>query len=66
MGNNISTVGDLFFPDNPNRRCRAQELQQQILTFGEEFKELQATRYHCPYIHVISFMPKKTYADNKV
>jgi len=44
MGNNISTVGDLFFPDNPNRRCRAQELQQQILTFGEEFKELQATR----------------------
>lgn len=48
MGNNISTAGDIFFPDNPSRRRRAQELQQQILDFGREFKQLHATRYDCP------------------
>lgn len=45
MGNGASSIGDLFFPDNPNRRRRAEELRNQINAFGEEFKQLTAYRW---------------------
>ncbi|RYP21599.1 hypothetical protein DL766_007901 [Monosporascus sp. MC13-8B] len=44
MGNGVSSIGDLFFPDNPNRRRRAEELRNQINAYGEEFKQLARFR----------------------
>lgn len=44
MGNSGSTIGDLFFPDNPSRRRRAEELKQQITLYGAEFHSLRVSR----------------------
>lgn len=44
MGNSGSTIGDIFFPDNPNRRARAEELKNQINVFAAEFKLLKISR----------------------
>jgi hypothetical protein len=45
MGNSGSTIGDIFFPDNPNRRRRAEQLKQQIEAFGNEFQQVKEARY---------------------
>ncbi|KAL6915005.1 hypothetical protein FSHL1_012678 [Fusarium sambucinum] len=34
-------IGDIFYPDNPNRRKRFNELLGQIRTYESEFKELE-------------------------
>ena len=35
------TIGDLAFPDNPKRRARLEQLQDDIKTMKNEFEELQ-------------------------
>ncbi|KAH0611876.1 uncharacterized protein H6S33_011141 [Morchella sextelata] len=45
MGNSHSVgsgISDLFYPDNPSRRGRCQELKNDITLICAEFKELQA------------------------
>ncbi|KAG2413243.1 hypothetical protein HFD88_002432 [Aspergillus terreus] len=37
-------VSDLFYPDNPNRRKRAQELRQQIIDFAQYFNQEKERR----------------------
>ena len=37
-------IGDLAFPDNPNRRKRAGELHDDIVAFGAEFQRLYNER----------------------
>lgn len=39
-------MGDIFYPDNPKRRARAEELYNQIKIYEQEFKTLKAERYH--------------------
>jgi hypothetical protein len=41
MGQNIS---DVFYPDNPNRRARANQLKSDIEAFCFEFNEVKASR----------------------
>lgn len=41
MGNSVS---DLFYPDNPNRRARAEELRNAINSFGAEFAQQKQLR----------------------
>lgn len=38
-------VGDLAFPDNPNRRKRAGELHDDVVAFGANFQKLYNERY---------------------
>jgi hypothetical protein len=40
-----SMIGDLFFPDNPARRRRAEELRYDIYTMISLFEEQKRTRY---------------------
>ena len=42
MGNGISNI---FYPDNPNRRARAEQLKTDIDSFCQEFKEVERSRY---------------------
>lgn len=45
MGNSSSvgsSISDLFYPDNPERRERCQELKNDINSICLEFKHLQA------------------------
>lgn len=44
MGNNQSSVGDLFYRDNPNRRRRADELSNNIAFLRTEFETLMVSR----------------------
>lgn len=50
MGNSGSTVSDLFYPDNPKRRRRAEELKGDSYVLQAEFNGLKAHRsVTCPY-----------------
>lgn len=42
-----NAIGDLAFPDNVNRRKRAGELHDDIVTFGANFQKLLNERYVC-------------------
>lgn len=39
------SVGDLFYPDNPNRRKRVEQLQDDIKVMQNEFESLKKTLY---------------------
>lgn len=39
------SVGDLFYPDNPNRRKRVDQLQDDIKVMQNEFQSLKKTMY---------------------
>ena len=41
MGNSIS---DILYPDNPNRRARAEQLKSDIDSFCQEFNEAEKSR----------------------
>lgn len=45
MGNSGSSIGDIFYPDNPNRRRRAEELRQDINDIVNQFQEQKQLRY---------------------
>ena len=45
MGN---TVSDLFYPDNPNRRKRAEGLRQDILQFVQDFEREKQKKFEPP------------------
>ncbi|KAF8249513.1 hypothetical protein K440DRAFT_640888 [Wilcoxina mikolae CBS 423.85] len=42
MGNGPSKINDLFYPDNPKRRERAEELEHDIKSLNKEFNDLKA------------------------
>ena len=41
----MPAIGDLLYPDNPDRRARAAELAGDIKSFGIEFDKLMKNRY---------------------
>lgn len=41
MGN---LIGDMVYPDNPNRRKRASELHDDVVAFGAQFHKLYNNR----------------------
>jgi hypothetical protein len=42
MGQGIS---DIFYPDNPNRRDRAEQLRNDIKTYCNSYEEIKKARY---------------------
>ncbi|PAV22943.1 hypothetical protein PNOK_0001000 [Pyrrhoderma noxium] len=44
MGNNSSKMSDLFYPDNPNRRARASQLRDDVVSYCNEFKDVRRHR----------------------
>ncbi|KAF8650929.1 hypothetical protein AX16_005027 [Volvariella volvacea WC 439] len=44
MGGNISKPGDIFYPDNPNRRARAQQLKNDTEDYARQFEDLRKHR----------------------
>ncbi|KAF8656301.1 hypothetical protein AX16_002603 [Volvariella volvacea WC 439] len=44
MGSGISKLGDLFYPDNPNRRARARQLNADIEDYCRQFEEYKKNR----------------------
>lgn len=65
MGN---TVSDLFYPDNPNRRKRAEGLRQDILQFVEDFEREKQKKYEplCPPIHFPLYSPAFSLEKKKI
>ncbi|KAJ6144918.1 hypothetical protein N7470_008813 [Penicillium chermesinum] len=47
MGQGMS-MGNIFYPDSPKRRARAEEIYNQIKVFEQEFRTLKATRIYTP------------------
>ena len=41
IGATGQSIADTFYPDNPNRRTRADQLKNDIRTFQAEFDELK-------------------------
>lgn len=49
MGNSGSSIGDIFYPDNPKRRQRCLELSSAINMYIAEFEQLKAQRLVCTH-----------------
>lgn len=50
-------IGDIFYPDNPNRRNRFNELLAQIRTYETEFQALEKKKYAPIPLEQDTFIP---------